>query len=354
MDAKSLATLELPKILDRLAAHCAFSGGSALARALSPTTDIAEARRWQEETSEARKLLAVKTGTSIGGARDVRQFAANAVIGAILLPAEILDIKNTVIAGRALKRTLGKLGDQFPRLAFMASGIDDCPGLVEAIGRTLDERGEVLSSASEKLATLRRDLKIAHDRLLQKLQSILNSDRYSTYLQESLITQRAGRYVVPLKAEFKGKLRGIVHDQSASGATLFIEPLATVELNNAWRQLQLKEEEEIRRILAELCKLIGEHAPGIRHTVDALAELDLAFAKAKYADALRATGPTLHDFHSRTPTLPHAHPGSLIKLRAARHPLLNPDSVVPIDFVLDEQTYAVVITGPNTGGKTVS
>ena len=142
MDSKSLATLELPKILDRLAAHCAFSGGSALAHALSPTTDIAEARRWQEETSEARKLLSVKTDASIGGARDVRQFAANAVIGAILLPTEILDIKNTVIAGRALKRTLGKLGDQFPRLAFIASGIDDCPGLVEAIGRTIDERGE--------------------------------------------------------------------------------------------------------------------------------------------------------------------------------------------------------------------
>ncbi len=358
MDAKSLATLELPKILDRLAVHCAFSGGSALARALSPTTDIAEARRWQEETSEARKLLAVKTDTSIGGARDVRQFAADAVIGAILLPAEILDIKNTVLAGRALKRTLSKLGDQFPRLAFTASGIDDCPGLVEAIGRTLDERGEVLSSASEKLAVIRRDLKIAHDRLLQKLQSILNSDRYSTYLQESLITQRAGRYVVPLKAEFKGKLRGIVHDQSASGATLFIEPLATVELNNAWRQLQLKEEEEIRRILAELCKLIGEQAPGIRNTVDALAELDLAFAKAKYADALRATEPTLQDIRPTTRLPDHPttrlHPGSLIKLRAARHPLLDPDSVVPIDFVLDDQTYAVVITGPNTGGKTVS
>ena len=366
MDTKSLHTLELPKILDRLATYCAFSGGVGLARQLAPTTDLAEARRWLQETSEARKLLSVKTDVSIGGARDVRQFAANAAIGSVLWPTEILDIKNTLIAGRTLKRTLSKLGDQFPRLAFVASGIDECPGLVEAIGRTIDERGEVLSSASEKLAGIRRELKIAYDRLLQKLQSILNSSRYSTYLQENLITQRDGRYVIPLKSEHKGKLRGIVHDQSASGATLFVEPLATVELNNTWRQLQLQEEEEIRRILAELCAVIGGQAQGLKHTVEALAELDLAFAKAKYADALRASEPTLQQIQTPgTAREQHAnpklqipnsrtHPGTVIQLRDARHPLLDQATVVPIDFVLDDQTYVVVITGPNTGGKTVS
>ncbi|MBI3177114.1 MAG: endonuclease MutS2, partial [Chloroflexi bacterium] len=339
------------------------------------TADLGEARRGQQQTAEARKLLSVKTDTSIGGARDVRPFAANAARGAVLLPGEILDIKNTLIAGRALKRTLGRLGDQFPRLAVIASGIDDCPGIVEAIGRTLDERGEVLSSASEKLADIRREVRVAHDRLLQKLQTILGSARYTTYLQDLLITQRDGRYVIPLKAEHKGKLRGIIHDQSASGATLFVEPLATVELNNAWRQLQLQEQEEIRRILAELCALIGEQAQAIQYNVEALAELDLAFAKAKYADALHATEPLLHAFpptapksrlqtiaaasrsysrsygHAHTPTPPHSHPGSIIKLRAARHPLLDPSTVVPVDFVLDDQTYIVVITGPNTGGK---
>lgn len=356
MDAKFLNTLELPKILDRLAANCAFSGGAALARALRPTTELATARRWQEETSEARKLLSVKPDASIGGARDVRQSAANAAIGAVLPPPEILDIKNTLIAGRTLKRTLGRLGDQFPRLAVIASGIDECPGVIEAISQTIDERGEVPNSASEKLAAIRHDLRAAHDRLLQKLQSILNGSRYSSYLQEAIITQREGRYVLPLKAEFKGKLRGIVHDQSASGATLFIEPLAAVELNNAWRELQLKEQEEIRRILSKLCQLIGEHADAIRCTVDALAELDLAFAKARYADALRASQPVLRAINSQPPAQgrPHPHPGSVIKLRAARHPLLKPDTVVPIDFVLDDETYVVVITGPNTGGKTVS
>nr|MBI2904244.1 endonuclease MutS2 [Chloroflexota bacterium] len=354
MDAKSLRTLELPKILDRLAGYCSFSAGEALALALRPTADLGEARRGQQQTAEARKLLSVKTDTSIGGARDVRPPVANAARGAVLLPAEILDIKNTLIAGRALKRTLGRLGDQFPRLAVIASGIDDCPGIVEAIGRTLDERGEVLSSASEKLADIRREVRVAHDRLLQKLQTILGSSRYTAYLQDLLITQRDGRYVIPLKAEHKGKLRGIIHDQSASGATLFVEPLATVELNNAWRQLQLQEQEEIRRILAELCALIGEQAQAIQYNVEALAELDLAFAKAKYADALHASEPTLHDFHAPTPAPPHSHPGSIIKLRAARHPLLDPSTVVPVDFVLDDQTYIVVITGPNTGGKTVS
>ncbi len=364
MDAKSLHTLELPKILDRLAAYCSFSAGEALALALRPTADLGEARRGQQQTTEARKLLSVKTDASIGGARDVRPLAVNAARGAVLLSAEILDIKNTLIAGRALKRTLGRLGDQFPRLAVIASGIDDCPGIVEAIGRTLDERGEVLSSASEKLAAIRREVRVAHDRLLQKLQTILGSSRYTTYLQDLLITQRDGRYVIPLKAEHKGKLRGIIHDQSASGATLFVEPLATVELNNAWRQLQLQEQEEIRRILAELCALIGEQAQAIQYNVEALAELDLAFAKARYADALHASEPTLHDFHTPTPphpptptptpTPPHSHPGSIIKLRAARHPLLDPSTVVPVDFVLDDQTYIVVITGPNTGGKTVS
>jgi DNA mismatch repair protein MutS2 len=358
MDSKSLHTLELPKILDRLATYCAFSGGVGLARQLAPTTDLAEARRWLQETSEARKLLSVKTDVSIGGARDVRQFAANAAIGAVLWPTEILDIKNTLIAGRTLKRTLSKLGDQFPRLAFIASGIDECPGLVEAISRTIDERGEVLSSASEKLAGIRRELKIAYDRLLQKLQSILNSARYTSYLQENLITQRDGRYVIPLKSEHKGKLRGIVHDQSASGATLFVEPLATVELNNTWRQLQLQEEEEIRRILAELCALIGGQAQGLKHTVEALAELDLAFAKAKYADALRASEPALQEIQTSNSKLQipnsRTHPGTVIQLRDARHPLLDQTTVVPIDFVLDDQTYVVVITGPNTGGKTVS
>ncbi|MBI5715116.1 MAG: Smr/MutS family protein [Chloroflexi bacterium] len=377
MDTKYIHTLELPKILDRLAAYCAFSGGSSLARALTPTIDLNEATRRQQETSEAQKLLSLKADVSIGGARDVRGYAGDAVIGAVLLPIEILEIKNTLIAGRALKRALSKLGDQFPRLAFIARRIDECPGVIEAIGKTIDERGEVMSSASEKLASIRIELKRVHDRLMTKLQSIITSSQYSPMMQEALITERDGRYVIPLKAEYKGKLRGVVHDQSSSGATLFLEPLATVDLNNEWRSLQLQEREEIRRILTELCKLIADHAIGIKHTVEALADLDLAFAKAKYADELHATEPLLKEIpnpklqtsnlqspisnlQSPLPNPQSAirnsprHPGSVIKLRGARHPLLDPATVVPIDFVSDDQTYVVLITGPNTGGKTVS
>jgi DNA mismatch repair protein MutS2 len=356
VDQKSLATLELPKILDRLAGFCAFSGGADLARRLAPTADIDAARRFQQETAEARKLLSVKSDVTIGGARDVRPLVGNAAIGGVLLPIEILDIKNTLVAGRALKRALGKLGDQFPRLAAIARGIDECSGLIDAIGRAIDERGEVLSSASEKLATIRHALRVAHDRLLQKLQTLLTSSRYAAYLQENIITQREGRYVIPLKAEHKGKLRGVIHDQSSSGATIFVEPLATVELNNEWRKLQLEEQEEIRRILTELCGQIGEQASAIKYNVEALAELDLAFAKAKYADALRATEPVLHPISSlQSPvSTTHQHPGTLLRLRAARHPLLDPATVVPVDFIVDDQTYVVVVTGPNTGGKTVS
>ena len=296
MDAKSIHTLELPKILERLSKFTSFSAGAALALALAPTADLREARRWQQETSEARKLLSVKTDATIGGAHDVRPLAELAARGGVLQPGEMLDVKTTLIAARTLHRLLTRLADQFPRLAAIASGIEETPGLVEAISRTIDERGEVLDSASEPLAVIRRELRIAHDRLLQKLQRLISDPKHAAHLQEAIITQRDGRYVIPLKADFKGRIRGIVHDQSASGATLFIEPLATVELNNEWREKQLAEVEEIRRIMTALSALVGEQADKIIRAVEALADLDLAFAKAKYADAIRASEPLLREF----------------------------------------------------------
>lgn len=357
MDAKSLNILELPKILDRLGKFTAFSASQALARDLTPTDDYRTAQLRQQETTEARRLLELKPNTTIGGARDVRPYVQSAARGGVLYPPELMDLKGTLIAGRVLRRAFEKLGDQFPRLTFLASGLDDAPGIVEAINQTIDERGEVLDSASERLGHIRRELRVTHDRLLDKLQRLISDPRHALHLQEALITQRDGRYVIPLKADFKGKLRGIVHDQSASGATLFIEPLHTVEMNNTLREKQLEEQTEIRRILAALSAQIGEQAEKIVYTVEALADLDLAFAKAKYADALKASEPILHDFKTRPPTetITHrTHPGSVIKLRMARHPLLNQETVVPIDVDVDERTYVVVITGPNTGGKTVS
>ena len=295
MDAKSIQILELAKILDRLSKFTAFSASTSLALALTPTTALAEAVRRQQETSEARRLLTVKPDLTIGGARDVRSQAQSAAIGGVLEAGEVLDIKNTLIAGRNLHRTLTRLADQFARLAALAGRIEETPGLVEAISMTLDERGEVLDSASEQLMTIRRELRLAHDRLLQKLQRIISDPKNQPYLQEPIITQRDGRYVIPLKADFKGRIRGLVHDQSSSGATLFIEPLTTVDLNNTWRELQLQELQEIRRILAALSGLIGAQAARIVHTVETLAELDLAFAKARYADQLRAHEPVLKE-----------------------------------------------------------
>lgn len=359
---KHLVTLEFPKILDKLAYYAMFSASKELALALQPSPYLAEAQGWQAETSEAAHLLSTKVSIGIGGARDVRPLTSRAQRGAILIPLELLEIRQTLVAARDLQRTITRLAEVYPRLADIAQRIEPCPGLVNDISQAIDERGEVKSSASPELARIRRELETAYSRLMERLNRLVASTQYSRYLQEPLVTQRAGRYVVPLKAEFKGKIQGIIHDQSASGATLFIEPLATVELNNKWRQLQLDEEEEIRKILLALSEQVGGQSRLIDHTVVALAELDLALAKAKYAEAIDAVEPILFNPAeknegrsqiSSTP-LPSRASASIFKLSAARHPLLDPATVVPITITLPAETRMLIITGPNTGGKTVS
>ncbi len=350
MNRKSAQTLELPKILERLAGYAAFSASKDLARALEPTPYLDEARDRQQETTEARQLLDTHDHVSIGGARDVRADAAAAARGVLLEPTVLLDIKTTLRQATTLRRTIGRLGNQYPLLAAIAERLEECTALQGEIARVLDDTGEVLDSASPKLARLRKELRVAFDRLQSKLYNIIHNPNSQKYLQEVLVTQRHGRYVIPLKAEFKGRIQGIVHDQSASGATLFIEPLATVELNNAWREIQLEEQNEVRRILRELCDFVGHESTYIIRTVETLAQLDLIFAKAKYAAALDATQPELLPFRDA----PHPNPGSTIDLKEARHPLLPPGEVVPIDVTMDEDVYALVITGPNTGGKTVA
>lgn len=366
---KHLVTLEFPKILDKLAYYAMFSASKELALALQPSPYLAEVQGWQAETTEAAHLLSAKVGIGVGGARDVRPLTARAQRGAILLPPELLEIRQTLTAARDLQRTITRLADAYPRLADIAQRIEPCPGLVNDISQAIDDRGEVKSSASPELARIRRELETAYSRLMERLNRLVASTQYSRYLQEPLVTQRAGRYVVPLKAEFKGKIQGIVHDQSASGATLFIEPLATVELNNKWRQLQLDEEEEVRKILLALSEQVAGQSRLIDHTVAALAELDLAFAKAKYAEAIDAVEPILFDSArknmGRGAALRQAQESEprsrgetsssvAFKLSAARHPLLDPATVVPITVTLPAETRMLIITGPNTGGKTVS
>jgi DNA mismatch repair protein MutS2 len=356
MDEKHLETLEFPKILARLAECADFSAGRALALALRPATDLDEARARQQETSEARRLLDVQGTIGVGGARDVRPRLEAAVRGATLSPAELLEVADTLVSGRNLKRTLTQSADELPRLAAIAARIETCPGVVGEIERCLDGRGEVVDGASPRLARIRAELRVAHDRLMDRLNRILAAPRNALFLQEALVTQRHGRYVIPLKTDFKGRIPGIVHDQSRGGATLFIEPLATVELNNRWRELQLEEEREVERILAQLSALVAEEAPFIVRTVEALAELDLAFARARYAEDIDAVEAQLVPFEkppSAADALAH-HPGSVLRLMRARHPLLGPATVVPIDVYLTENYYSIVMTGPNTGGKTVA
>jgi len=352
MDSKTLQVLEYPKILARLAGFCDFSASADLARALQPTSSFEEAKRLLAETSEAVLLLSTHDLT-IGGAHDIRPAADLAARGGVLDAQSLLDVKSTLISCRALKKSFEKSADDSPRLSAIAVGLPESHGIIDAITRVLSERGEVLDSASDKLASLRRQVKVARDRLMTRLQRYLSES--ASKLQEPIITQRDGRYVIPLRAEFKGSIKAVVHDQSSSGATLFVEPLPVVELNNEVRELELAERDEERRILAELSSLIGAHRDELTYGVENLAVLDLAFAKAKYAVEIHASEPVLRNAMSLTsqPKSETSDSGS-IRLIHARHPLLDSNTVVPIDVDPASGTRAIVITGPNTGGKTVS
>ncbi len=366
MNEKHLQTLEFPRIRSRLAEHTTFSAGNALALGLEPSPILVEVEQRLQETREARYLMDAHGGVALGGVHDVRPLADNAHRGAILQPTELLDIHSTLRTGQRVQRTLARLQGQAPLLADIASRMEPSEELAGEIERCISGHGEVMDHASPKLSRIRRELRTAHERLLEKLNRLVANPQNVTYLQEALVTQRGGRYVVPIKAEFKGRIPGLVHDTSASGATLFIEPLSAVDLGNRWRELQLEEAKEVERILAELSGLVAGQAEELAWTVQALAELDLILAKARYADALEATEPRLVPFRSRTktsgaerapehrPQTQGGHPGSTLDLRQARHPLLDPTQVVPIDVYLQEGVYALVITGPNTGGKTVS
>ena len=350
MDQKSIKTLEFDKVLAKLAEYAAFSASAEMARKLQPTSDLAVAQERQALTAEARLLLSMNSDISVGGSRDIRPLVARAAQHGMLEAEDLLNVRYTLVMARELSRTLSEQSEKMPLLAEFGAQLPPPPGIIEVISRTISERGEVMDSASPKLGTIRRDIKIAHDRLMSRLQQMISDPNKGKMLQEAIITQRNGRYVIPLRAEFKGRIKSIVHDQSASGATLFVEPLATVELNNEWHESQLKERDEVRRILLEISDLVGAQAEVIRNIVFTLAKFDLALMTAKYAEDINASEPLLVPFDVRE----DGHPGSVLQIREARHPLLDPEKVVPIDVVLDESTFGVVITGPNTGGKTVS
>ncbi|MFO7634135.1 MAG: endonuclease MutS2 [Caldilinea sp.] len=362
MNPRTLRVLEYPKILERLAQYCAFSGGAELAASLLPSDDLVTVQEWLIQTYEAYQLLQQKDDIHFGGVSDLRPLLDRAERRSVLLPPDLLEVKFTLQRARQLRTLLTRLEHSFPHLAEMAVNIEPCDHVIEQISRCISDRGDVLDNASPELGRIRSELRVAQERLLSTLDRLVHSGDIKPYLQETLVTQRQGRYVIPVRAEYKGNVDGIIHDQSASGATIFIEPLKVVQQNNALRELELQEEKEVRRILLELSTAVAEEAVYLRRNTQVLAELDFTFAKAKYAYTLDATLPEMTTFQPRKTAHKHgkeedelsAHPGSVIDLHRARHPLLDQKTVVPIDVYLDDETYIIVITGPNTGGKTVT
>ncbi len=351
MDEKTLSVLEFPLILKKLAEFTSFSLSREMALRISPSSDFDTVQLWQNQTTEARNLLSTHPEISISGALDIRAQIGLAKRGSVLAANELMDIKNTLVCARTLIRTLDHIEVDYPALASIVLNRPEPFGIVDAISKCISARGDILDNASDQLAVIRREMKQSHDKLLSRLEKFINDPHSSPMLQEGLITQRDGRYVLPLRSEFKGQIKAIVHDQSSSGATLFVEPLVVVELNNKYKEMQLAERDEERRILASLSLQIGDQADEIQRLLEMLWQLDLVLAKAKFADEEGAVEPVI----SRIPGSSHQkHPGTRIRLYNARHPLINPDSVVPIDMILDEETFILVITGPNTGGKTVT
>jgi DNA mismatch repair protein MutS2 len=350
MDAKTLHTLEYQKVLQILAGYASFSASAEIALKLEPANEIADARRRQQLTSEARRLLENNRDVTIGGARDIRAAVDLARRGGVLEAADLIQVKATLIAGRDLFRTISRLDRPFPLITEIAQSLPPPAGIIDSISRSIGDNGEILDDASENLADIRRKIKSAHSRLMSYLEKLIQNPHIQPMLQEPIITQRSGRYVIPLRSDFKGRIRSIIHDQSSSGATLFIEPLPAVDLNNQWHEQQLSERDEVRRILAGISANVGGAADQIKAQVEALARIDFTFMCARYAEDMKASEPILQEKDS----LRTDRPGTVIRLYQARHPLLDQQKVVPVDVELEAQAYAVIITGPNTGGKTVT
>jgi DNA mismatch repair protein MutS2 len=337
-DPGTLRALEFAAIVEQLAGLTAFGPSRELAEAALPLADPVHVGLLQDQTDEASRLLLEQSQATIGGARDVRQALERARRGGRLAPADLLEIAETL---RATSAFAVRLGDwRGTHFAAVREELDDAPQLRARIERTVDEAGEILDSASAELATFRRRLRTAQDRVRERLNTMLRSSAMATVIGEAIVTIRAGRYVIPIRAEAKGKLKGIVHDQSASGATLYVEPLTVVELNNTWTQASLDAAREEERILEELSREVEARSEALLASLAALARADLWMARARLG--LQQDG-----------VRPQAD-GSA-ELLSARHPLLGPGAV-PIDIRIGERFgyRALIVTGPNTGGKTVS
>ncbi len=351
-----LRKLEYPAVRERLAGRCGFSVAAERARELGPSGDPSTVAYLLEVTAEAVDLLTAFPDVTVGGARDVRPLTERAAKGGRLQPADLLLVLDLLSASRNLRRSFQRLPEvetRFPHLLDFVDHIVEATDLETDIGRSIGPRADVLDTASDALGRVRREVRVAHGRLMDRLNALIGGGRYAGALQDSIITTRDGRYVVPVKAEARAQLPGVTHDTSASGQTLFVEPLEIIELNNRWREQQLAEQHEIERVLDALSSRVGARAEEMTATVDAVAAIDLAMAKARLALAMKATRPHLWDGRGGDDG-GNGHSTHRIRLRRARHPLLDPATVVPIDVELGESFRVLLITGPNTGGKTVA
>ena len=341
MQERNLRVLEYPKILERLASMAMTEPGKAAARALRPSGDINEVRRLQQETEEALSAYAYHGGSPMAYFSDVSEYLQLAKVGSTLSMKALLTIAEGLRAARTARAALVRDREDTPILTGMASRLVALEGVENDISAAIMSEEEIADRASAELHQIRRQIRGANERMRDRLSQMIRSSSFSKYLQDSIITMRGDRYCIPVKAECRANVPGLVHDQSATGATLFIEPMFVVELGNDLKQLRAREQQEIARILQALSDQLAPHAESIFMNIELLTHLDFAFAKGLLAREMRAS-------------LPKMNTRGYLKIVRGRHPLIESDKVVPSDLWLGDQFTTLIITGPNTGGKTVT
>ncbi|GAF64157.1 putative ATPase [Bacillus sp. TS-2] len=340
-----LRVLEYEKMKQQLIEHVSSSLGRRKIEQLTPSIDLEEILVSQKETSEGANVLRFKGRIPFGGIFDITSHVKRAQIGGILSASELMEIASTIYGGRQLKNFITDLVEEeereLPLLYGHVQQIEPLLDLEKYIKQCIDDNGHVLDSASQALRTIRQQVRSFESSVRSKLESLTRSSNTQKMLSDSIVTIRNDRFVIPVKQEYRTAFGGIVHDQSASGQTLFIEPQAVVTINNQLREAKIKEHREIERILTELSNHVAEVTSELLDNVNVLADLDLIVAKAHYAKAIKATAPLINE-------------EGYTLLKKARHPLIDAEEVVPIDVELGSQFRSLIITGPNTGGKTVT
>ncbi len=344
MNERVQRLLEFDKIKMRLWELAGSEMGKDMINQMVPSSMPETIRSWQKETSEAAALLTQLGQLHMGPIHDVRSGLQLAVIGSYMVPGQLLQVSDTLRSARTLKKTIlssNEDGQKYPLMGSLASGITTLKEIEELIEKSIVSEDEISDNASPELRRIRRAIENAHVAIRKKLDQIIHSQDNQKFLQDSLVTIRQDRFVVPVKAEHKSAIKGLVHDQSGSGATLYIEPIAVVELNNELRELKLQERDEIIRILTDISGRIGGHSSAIQANLNILAQLDAMIAKGRLSIYMKGVEPELNT-------------SGYIRIRNGRHPLLDPRHVVPTTIWLGQEFHTLLITGPNTGGKTVT